>query len=303
MDDLSADAEAIRLMRRQHGIALVSQLLEVGLSRGQIALRVRRGLYERLARGVIGLTGREHTPHATAMRAVLIAHPDAVACRWTAAELHGLDAPRSAVAHVLVEGCRRQNPTDDVHIHRTRHLPPHHIVVSRSVPTTSVPRTIVDCSSELNAWSALQMLDSCSASPSLWRAIYSTADEMSNGRAGVRAIAEATHPDGADRLRSALERHASRALRESGLPAGEWNVVIHDGRGPVREVDLCFREQRVIIEFDGLRYHEQHARSRRDRATDRRLQLAGWTVLRFTWRDVTERPAAMVREIAQALKA
>lgn len=303
MRAFSADAEAISLMQRQHGCALVSQLNEVGLSRGQIALRVRHGLFERLARGVVGLKDREVTPHGRAMRAVLIARPNAVACRWTAAELLGLDAPRSMVAHVVVEGCRRQNPTDDVHVHRTRQLPPHHVIASRSVPTTSLPRTIVDCSTELDAWSALRLLDSCSASPSMWRAIHSTADALSNGRAGVRAIAEATHPDGADRLRSVLERFAAEALRVAGMPPGEWNVAISDRRGWVREVDLCFRQQCLIVEFDGLRHHEQRATAQRDRATDRRLQLAGWTIMRFTWRDVTERPTAMVAEIREALRA
>ncbi len=301
MRDFSADAAAIRLMRQQHDCALVSELHEVGLSRGQIALRIQQGLFQRLARGVIGLRDREDTPHGRAMRAVLIARPGAVACRWTAAEILCLDAPRSPVAQVLVEGCRRRNPTDDVHIHRTRHLPPQHVVTSRSVPMTSVARTIVDCAAELDGWSALRLLDSCNASPSVWRAIRSTADALSNGRAGVRAIAEATHPEGAGRLRSVLERHAADALRTSGVPLGDWNVVISDGRGRIREVDLCFREHRVVVEFDGLRYHELQARSERDRATDRRLQLAGWTVLRFTWRDVTTRADVMTRDIAKAL--
>jgi hypothetical protein len=287
-------------MGRQHGFARVSQLLEVGLSRDQIARRIGRGAFERVERGVVRLTGTAGGSHAKAMRAVVIAGERAVACRWTAAELHGLDAPRHREAHVLTETSRRQPPTEDVVFHRTRYLPAHHIVRVASIPVTSVPRTLTDCSTELDAWTALAMLDSCSASPSLWQAIHATANALSNGRPGVRAIATATHPDGAQRLRSGLERRAAAALRAHGLPPGEWNVTVHDAKGPIREVDLFYRESNLVVEFDGLRYHTRRDRARWDRTTDRRLQLIGIRVLRFVWRDVVHNPAGMATDVARA---
>ncbi|HEX6255128.1 MAG TPA: DUF559 domain-containing protein [Euzebyales bacterium] len=144
------------------------------------------------------------------------------------------------------------------------------------------------------------MLDSCSASPSLWRSIHLTADAMSNGRAGVRAIATATHPDGAQRLRSVLERRAAAALRAHGLPPGEWNVALHDAQGLIREVDLLYRDVGLVVEFDGLRFHTRHDRARLDRSTDRRLQLLGIRVLRFVWQDVVHDPSGMATEVARA---
>lgn len=53
-------------------------------------------------------------------------------------------------------------------------------------------------------------------------------------------------------------------------------MVIADARGPIREVDLVYRHQRLAIEFDGLRVHREPNAMQRDRATDRRMQVVGW---------------------------
>jgi very-short-patch-repair endonuclease len=145
------------------------------------------------------------------------------------------------------------------------------------------------------------MLDSSNASAATWREIHLTCNELSNGRAGVRAVATATSPDGADRLRSVLERLARKVLLTHEVPEGDWNRQVKDAHGRVREVDLCYPQARLIVEFDGLRFHMRRHVARKDRATDRRLQLAGWTVLRFTWEDIVFRPEAVANEIKQAL--
>jgi predicted transcriptional regulator of viral defense system len=297
----SVDAAALRLLRSQHGYATVSQLYDLGMSKDQIAERVRKRILVRHGYGVVGLDPPDRTIAARAMRGVLRIGGGAVACRWTAAELHGIDAPRSEQVHVVVHGDRRRRERDNVHVHRTRYLPDDHIVTACDVPSTSVPRTLVDCATDLDHWLALRMLDSVSASASLWGTIHHTAERMSNGRAGVRAIADVTAPDGHQRFRSSLERRAFDALRTHGLPEAEWNVVIHDDRGRVREVDMCFRPARLVVEFDGLRHHRARRQAQRDRETDRRLALAGWRVLRFTWWDVVRRPAVVANQIATAM--
>jgi hypothetical protein len=302
MRTFTADAAAIRLLRAQHGYASVGQLHEVGLSRGQIAHRVSRGILHREGRGVVSLTPPDLTATGRAMRSVLLVGSGAVASLWTAAALHRLSAPRSRQTHVVVEGNRRQREDDDLFVHRTRWLPKEHITVVGAVPVTAVPRTLADCARLLDHWRALEMLDSVHADATMWAAIHTAATLLSNGRAGVRALAAATAPDGAQRLRSTLERLAREALGAYDVPAGEWNVVVRDGDGRVREVDLCFHEAKLIVEIDGLRYHDRADRAARDRRSDRRLQLAGWRVLRFTWRDVVHDPAGMARQVMRALQ-
>jgi very-short-patch-repair endonuclease len=301
MKNISVDAAALRILRSQHGYATVAQLYEVGLSKDQIADRIRKRILKRYGYGVVGFDPPEHTVAADAMLGVLRAGDGAAACRWTAAELHGIEAPRSEQIHVVVLGDHRHRRNRHLFVHRTRHLPSDHVVLVDSVPTTAIPRTLVDCATDLDRWLALRMLDSVNASNALWRAIHAVADALSNGRAGVRAIADVTAPDGADRFRSMLERRAADMLRSHHVPDGEWNTVIRDQRGRIREVDLCFPGARLIVEFDGLRHHRGVGQAQRDRATDRRLALAGWRVLRFTWQDVVHRPTSVAEQIVLAL--
>jgi very-short-patch-repair endonuclease len=91
------------------------------------------------------------------------------------------------------------------------------------------------------------------------------------------------------------------ALLQAGMPIGEWNVPLSDPAGRIREVDLCYRDARLVVELDGLRFHRSRLAQQRDRASDRRLQLAGWRVLRFTWDEVVHRPAGVADEIGRAL--
>lgn len=301
MDKSTADAVAIELMMSQHGLALISQLREVGWSYDQINRRVRKRILVRHDRHVVSLGRPAQSFLARTMRHVLSAGPRAVAALWTAAELHALDTPRDRQVHALVHGNRARPPSPDLYVHRTRFLPSEHVTKVQRIPVTSIDRTVVDCSSRLDRWSALRLLDSCNPSPTMWRTIHTTAVRLSNGRPGVQGLIAATSPDGANRFRSMLERRAHEALRAHGAPDGEWNLPISDAHGHIREVDLAFPQQQLAVEYDGLRVHAKAAAQQRDRATDRRLQVLGWRVLRFTWEDVVQRPDHMAAEVLATL--
>lgn len=281
-------------------------MLGVGLTRDQIARRVRQGVFERVGRGVIALPGRTWALPQRSMCAVLMVPQEALVSHWTAAQLHRLDAPHDPSTHVVVRHSRQRQPSPTssrpaIVVHQTRALPASHRTAVDGIPTTAVERTIVDCAPLLDRWRALRMLDSASPSTGLWRRIHETAVLLSNGRAGVRFIADITGPGGDARFRSTLERRARAALRAGGVEAGEWNVAIHHDGRRIREVDLCFRAEGLIVEFDGLRFHHSRSAAQRDRRSDRELITAGWRVLRFTWEDVVYRPAQLARDVRAAL--
>jgi very-short-patch-repair endonuclease len=48
---------------------------------------------------------------------------------------------------------------------------------------------------------------------------------------------------------------------------------------------------------DGWAWHVDVERFGRDRRKQNALEVAGWTVLRFTWHDLTQRPEAVIAEI------
>ncbi len=100
-------------------------------------------------------------------------------------------------------------------------------------------------------------------------------------------------------VRTTIDRAA--ALDAAGLPARETNVVLVDARGRIREVDVLFRKARLVVEWDGLRFHSSAAQRRRDRAGDRRLVIARYRVLRFECQDVRTRTGHVAEEVRAAL--
>ena len=65
--------------------------------------------------------------------------------------------------------------------------------------------------------------------------------------------------------------------------------------------DGAFPAHGLAIEVDGMAHHVDVDRFRRDRSRQNALVGLGWTVLRFTWADLTQRPdyvIAMIERLA-----
>ncbi|HSS05218.1 MAG TPA: DUF559 domain-containing protein [Solirubrobacterales bacterium] len=99
--------------------------------------------------------------------------------------------------------------------------------------------------------------------------------------------------------RSRLEDRFLRFAARAGLPMPETNVILSLGDRKY-EADCIWREQRLIIELDGYEAHGTRAAFEGDRERDRRLQAAGWTVARATWRQL-DGEAALARDIRTLL--
>jgi very-short-patch-repair endonuclease len=81
--------------------------------------------------------------------------------------------------------------------------------------------------------------------------------------------------------------------RRHGLPTPETNQIVAG-----YEVDVLFRQQRLVVELDGREFHENAFEH--DRERDATLLKAGFPVLRVTWRrfqDQELREARRLREI------
>ena len=119
------------------------------------------------------------------------------------------------------------------------------------------------------------------------------AASRSRGVAAARALVAAA----ADGAASEAERLLGRALMAAGIIGFRRNARV--GR---YVVDLAFPGCRLAVEVHGWAWHIDPDRFQRDRARQNALVLAGWTVLRFTWSDVTERPDRVVAQIRRALE-
>ena len=84
------------------------------------------------------------------------------------------------------------------------------------------------------------------------------------------------------------------------LPAPACNQMLEiDGKR--YEVDLLWERQRVIVEADGGRYHDNRGAFERDRQRDRVLQSAGYRVIRITWIQVEKEADAIMATIRRLL--
>ncbi len=93
-----------------------------------------------------------------------------------------------------------------------------------------------------------------------------------------------------------MERLLLGLVRRRGLPEPEANARLHG-----YEVDFLWRERRVVVEMDSRAFHSDPLAFTRDRVRSNELQLRGYTVLRFTWSQVTREPELVVARIRAAL--
>jgi hypothetical protein len=102
--------------------------------------------------------------------------------------------------------------------------------------------------------------------------------------------------------RSELEERFLAICGDTGLPQPRLNAYIDLDGGAV-EADFLWRRERLIAETDGHASHGTRRAFEHDRARDRRLTIAGWRVVRFTWRQVMRDPAEVAKTLESLLAA
>jgi very-short-patch-repair endonuclease len=111
--------------------------------------------------------------------------------------------------------------------------------------------------------------------------------DRANGRRGtgtLRRLLAETHGE-PPITRRELERHFLELVRAADLPHPIVNALVQG-----HEVDFHWPARRLVVETDGRATHAHALAFDRDRRRDVDLELAGWHVLRLTWRDVVHEP-------------
>jgi hypothetical protein len=67
-------------------------------------------------------------------------------------------------------------------------------------------------------------------------------------------------------------------------------------------VDFLLKDARVVVELDGHNYHSTREQLEKDAVRQRYLSRAGYTVIRFTGREIHRDPAACVAELREIYK-
>jgi very-short-patch-repair endonuclease len=83
---------------------------------------------------------------------------------------------------------------------------------------------------------------------------------------------------------------------EHGVPQPLVNQVVEG-----YEVDFVWPHARLIVEADGWAAHGRRSSFENDRLRDATLQVAGWRVIRVTWRRLIGEPDAVARQLLSLL--
>jgi very-short-patch-repair endonuclease len=197
----------------------------------------------------------------------------------TAATAWQLRPPSAGAIHVTV-GCAGRMRRNGIRVHRSRTLTPDDITTHRNIPITTPARTIIDLARTLTGRPLEQALDQAEHRRLLDFAELRTRP-IPRSLQAVLSLYTAGTP-----TRSELEERFLALCRDHGLPRPEVNAHVEG-----YEVDFVWRAKRLIVEVDGYAYHRSPSQFELDRERDVQLRTKGWTVLRFTYRQVTHRPA------------
>jgi very-short-patch-repair endonuclease len=286
------------LAARQHGVVSTHQLLHLGLTRSAVNKRATAGRLHRLHPGVFAVGHPIVSTEGAYMAAVLACGPNALLSHRSAAALWQLRRSVRSRIDVTAPG-RRRRALGRIEVHRTRTLTPSDATRVKNIPCTSLARTLVDLAEVVDrralerACEQAEILDLFNAD-----AVEDALTRV-RGRHGapkLRAVLGAAVP-GPTLTRSELEERFLALCRAARLPHPEVNAWIALDGGEGAEADFLWRAEALIVETDGHATHGTRRAFERDRRRDQRLQLAGYRVIRFTWRQVVGDPAGIAATV------
>jgi len=238
------------------------------------------------------------------MAAVLACGPETVLSYRCAAALHEIRGTDQAKIDVTVRG-RSYRKHAGIDVHRSTTLTPADVTVVHAIPCTTVARTILDLAQVVGRRPLERALDQAQILRLL--DVRALLDQIERNKARpaakrLRAVLD-EHYIGSTPTWSELEEALLAACRRAGLPIPEVNAWIDPGDDDPTaiRVDFVWREQRVIVETDGHGTHHTRQAFEQDRLRDQRLIVAGWIVIRITWRQLKRRPEEVTNRIAQLL--
>jgi very-short-patch-repair endonuclease/predicted transcriptional regulator of viral defense system len=284
------DRRIAALATGQHGVVSRRQQRLLGLSEDAIDRRVSRGRLHVVHRGVYSVGHPILRIEGRWMAAVLAAGTNAVLSHATAATAWELRPPGTGAIHVTVPGDPGRKRRRDIRIHRSTTLTPADTTSHRGIPVTTPVRTIVDLARTLTGRPLEQALDRADH-----RRVIDFA-ELERRPLPRSLQAQLSRYIAANPTRSELEERFLALCDEHGLPRPRTNTVIEG-----IEVDFAWRHGRLLVEVDGYAYHRSPSAFETDRERDVHLTLAGWTVLRFTWTQITTRPVWVASAISRRL--
>jgi very-short-patch-repair endonuclease len=294
------DEAIARLAGGQHGVVSRAQLAALGLGRPAIDYRVMHGRLHTVHRGVYAVGHRALTRQSMFMAAVLIAD-GAVLSHRSAAALLGIRPADRNVVDITVPRHLKHRPR--LVIHRTQ-LPADEITTRDGIPVTTPTRTLLDLAPLISP----QELERAATEAEIHRLGSPTSLDAlvaryprREGTAAIRRLLR-DRQIGRNVTKRDLELRFLAFLDANRLPRPRINARIDLSRQSPT-VDCLWPEPRLVAELDGYATHGTRVAFETDRARDRELQVAGYRVIRITWRQLTDDDALLAAQLRSLLAA
>jgi hypothetical protein len=278
----------------QHGVVDLDQLAELGLGARAVQKRAAAARLHRVFHTVYSivpptLLRRE----GWWMAAVLACGHGAVLSHLSAAALHALRSEGAATIDVTLP--RRSSLRHErIRLHRSTTLTDADTTTTGGIPCTTIARTLLDLAEVTNRRGLERAFDQADSLHALDLFAIQDQLERNAGRrkaCGLVKVVLNEHYIGSTPTLNEFEERLIPITRALGIPDPEVNqwLILPDG-GPAIKPDFMWRRQRLIIETDGHTTHGTRQAFETDRRRDQRLILAGWRVIRITWRQLFRRP-------------
>jgi very-short-patch-repair endonuclease len=289
------DVAVRQLAGRQSGNVARRQLLSLGLGQHAINARLRNGSFVARYHGVYALAPARQDAQALIAAAVLAGGPTAVASHASAAWLWGFLKRWERPPEIsLPTGDRRPR---HILTHRCPSLQPRDMTRQRGVPTTTPARTALDLAPRLTRKQLTRLVNNARLEGYLKLAALEDVLARNPLRPGTKLLRPfVDHPT--NPTRSGFEDAFPVFAAKSGLPRFEQNAWVNG-----REVDVLFREQRVIVELDSRDYHMDEEAFEDDRERDVENLKHGFITVRVTEERFENTPDAEAGRLLEILEA
>jgi hypothetical protein len=261
---------------------------DLAYTKSEIQTRIHRGQLHRVHRGVYAIGHSQLTAKGRWRAAVLACGLGALLSHRPAAALHEVMTIPAGLIDVVA-------PRRHHHQGLRTHLGEWEGTIVDGIPVTTLPVTYLHLAAigpprwVERALEQAQRMDVFDAGPI--RVLL----QNSPGVAGRDRLQRALDklPDEPAFTQSELEVRFRELCDDGGIPRPLFNQFIGG-----HLVDCLWPDRCVVVEVDGWDTHRTRRAFEADRARDVALTLLGCTVLRFTWRQVTDTPDV----VAAALK-
>jgi very-short-patch-repair endonuclease len=264
------------------------QLLGLGLSAKAIDYRVRTGRLWRVYNGVYCVGRPPVTPHERAMAAVLACGPRAALSHVPGGALWELKLRWPSLMEVTAPAQRQRK---GIRVHRSP-LDRRDVTRHYGIPVTTLARTLLDLAEVVDTPSLTRAVNEARLRRKATLTDLAELLNRSPGRATKRLRPFVERPSGP--TRSEFEDAFLAFVHRHGLPTPETNQIVAG-----YEVDVLWREHKLIVELDGRPYHENAFEE--DRERDATLLDAGLPVLRLTWDRLNNQELREAQRLKQIL--